>query len=136
VYAADKPDGNDVPPSILLPAARELQAAAEAAYLPRSDGQRMTIPAVAGFVGGWALLHGVLPAIHGAVTPDSIRTAALALHEPPYSSINGGGVEFARPGTPDAGQNLLATAVVGQWQAVNTMHVVYPAPFANAKPLL
>jgi branched-chain amino acid transport system substrate-binding protein len=136
VYAADKPDGNDVPPSILLPAARELEAAAEAAYLPRSDGQRMTIPAVAGFVGGWALLHGVLPAIHGAVTPDAIRTAALTLHEPAYSSINGGGVQFAQPGAPDAGQNLLATAVVGQWQAVNTMHVVYPAPFASAKPQL
>jgi len=96
----------------------------------------MTIPAVAGFVGGWALLQGVLPAVHGAVTPDALRDAAYALDEPMYSSINGGGVQFAPPGAHDAGQNLLAPAVVGQWQAVNTMHTVFPAPFAEAKPVL
>ena len=136
VYAADKPDGSAVPPSLLQPATRELQSAAEAAYEARSAGQKMTIPAVAGFVGGWALFQGVLPTIHGSVTPDSIRTAAYALNEPQYSTINGGGIEFARPGTVNAGQNLLATAVVGQWQAVNTMHIVYPAPFAQARPIL
>lgn len=136
VYAADKPDGAAVPPSLLLPAARDLLAAASSAYERRSSGRQMTIPAVAGFVGGWALLHGALPAVHGAVTPDALRDAALSLDEPQYSSINGGGVRFARPGEPNAGQNLLAPAVVEQWQAVNTTHVVYPTPFASARPML
>jgi branched-chain amino acid transport system substrate-binding protein len=136
VYAADKPDGSAVAPAILLPAARALQASASAAYEVRSGGGKMTIPAVAGFVGGWALFHGVLPAVHGTVTADALRDAAYALDEPRFSSINGGGVQFAPPGSPDAGQNLLAPAVVGQWQAINTMHVVYPAPFADARPVL
>jgi hypothetical protein len=135
VYAADKPDGSAVPPAILLPAARDLRHAAAAAYGARSAGQAMTIPAVAGFVGGWALFHGALPSVRGALTPDTLRGAAIAMDEPLYSSINGGGVRFAPPGAPDAGQNLRAPAVVGQWQAVDTMHTVYPAPFAEAKPI-
>jgi hypothetical protein len=96
----------------------------------------MSIPGMAGFVGGWALFHGVLPTVHGNVTPDALRTAAISLDEPRYSSINGGGVRFSPPGSPDAGQNLLATAVVEQWQAINTTRVVYPEPFASAKPML
>jgi hypothetical protein len=64
-----------------------------------------------------------------------VRDAAYAVNEPQYSSINGGGVQFARPGAPNAGQNLLAPAVVGQWQAVNTMRVVYPAAYASARPI-
>jgi branched-chain amino acid transport system substrate-binding protein len=136
VYAADKPDGAAVPPALLQPAARDLLARASAAYEKRSSGQAMTIPAVAGFVGGWTLFHGVLPAVHGSVTPDALRTAAQALDEPQYSSINGGGVRFARPGEANAGQNLLAPAVVEQWQAINTARVVYPAAFASARPLL
>jgi len=135
LYAADKPDQADVNPSILLAPARALLAKASASYRERSGGQDMSIPAVAGFVGGWALFHGVLPGVRGTVTPDAIRTAAFALHEPRYSSINGGGVQFGQPGTPDAGQNLLPPAVVGQWQAVDTMRVVYPAPFANGQPI-
>jgi branched-chain amino acid transport system substrate-binding protein len=134
LYAADKPDAADISPSILPDAARELKAAASAAYGARMGGQAMTIPAVAGFVGGWTLVHGVLPAVRGRVTPDALRAAAFAVDEPPFSSINGGGVRFAPAGTPDAGQNLLAPAVVGQWQAVNTMRVVYPKPFAQADP--
>jgi branched-chain amino acid transport system substrate-binding protein len=136
VYAADKPDGAAVPPALLQPAARDLLAAASAAYARRSSSQQMTIPAVAGFVGGWALFYNALPAVRGTVTPDALRDAALALDEPPYSSINGGGVRFARPGEPNAGQNLLAPAVVEQWQAIGTTHVVYPAPFAAARPML
>jgi branched-chain amino acid transport system substrate-binding protein len=136
LYAADKPDAAEVSPSILQGPARTLQAAAEASYRQRTAGQAMTIPAVAGFVGGWALFHGVLPAAQGSVMPDSLRTAAFGLDEPPFSSINGGGVRFAPAGSPSAGQNLLAPSVVGQWQAVNTMRVVYPAPFAEARPIL
>jgi len=131
VYAADKPDGSSVRPSILQPAARQLQAAAAAAYAERTGGQAMTIPAVAGFVGGWTLFHAALPAVRGQVTPDALRTAAYTVDEPQFSSINGGGVRFAPPGTREAGQNLLPPAVVGEWQALNTMRALYPAPFAK-----
>jgi branched-chain amino acid transport system substrate-binding protein len=136
LYAADKPDQSDVKPSLLAAAARSLSAAAVKAYGRRSGGSPMSIPAVAGFVGGWALFHGVVPNLSGTVTPDGLRAAAYGLDEPAYTSINGGGVRFAPPGSPDAGQNLLAPAVVGQWQAVNTMRVVYPAPFAVAAPII
>jgi branched-chain amino acid transport system substrate-binding protein len=136
VYAADKPDVDGVKLSTLLPDAREVSVAASAAYAGRSGGQRMTIPAMAGFVGGWALLHGVLPRVHGAVSADALRDVAVGLDEPTASSINGGGVRFSPPGTADAGQNLLAPAVVGQWQAINQMRVVYPAGFAQAAPML
>ena len=136
VYAADKPDEGDVNPAVLLPAARELLSSASATYAHRTGGQKMSIPGLAGFVGGWALFHGVLPAVNGAVSPDSLRDHAYDLAEPMYSSINGGGVQFGRPGTTAAGQNVLAPAVVGQWQALNTMRVVYPAPFAEAQPIL
>ena len=87
-------------------------------------------------MGGWALFHGVLPSVTGVVTPEALRDHAYILAEPMYSSINGGGVRFGRPGTPNAGQNLLAPAVVGQWQAINVMRVVYPTPFAEAQPIL
>jgi branched-chain amino acid transport system substrate-binding protein len=135
VYAADKPDQAGVNPAVLLPAARELLSSASFAYSRRMSGQKMSIPGMAGFVGGWALFHGVLPAVAGVVTPEALRDHAYALAEPMYSSINGGGLQFGRPGTSDGGQNLLAPAVVGQWQAVNTMRVVFPAPFADAQPL-
>jgi len=136
VYAADKPDESDVNPAVLTPAARELLTAATSAYAHRTGGQKMSIPAMAGFVGGWALFHGVLPAVNGPVSPEALRDLAHKLAEPVYSSINGGGVQFGSPGTAAAGQNLLAPAVVGQWQGVNMMRVVYPVPFAEAKPIL
>ncbi len=136
VYAADKPDESDVRPEILLPAARDLRTAASRTYSGHNGGQKMSIPAMAGFVGGWAFFHGVLPKVRASVSPDSLRDQALVLDEPVYSSINGGGVRFGPPGTAQSGQNLLAPAVVGQWQSINTMRVVYPAPFAEARPIL
>jgi len=95
----------------------------------------MSIPAVAGFVGAWTLFHDVLGSMNGAVTPDSIRTAALSVDVPVGDSINGGGVRFGPAGSLDQGQNTRAAAVVGQWQAVGEMRIVYPAAYATAKPL-
>ena len=134
VYAADKPDAT-ISQAALSPAGRELLAAAESSY-ERYNHAAMSIPAVAGFVGAWTLLHDVLPNISGAITPDSIRTAALKVDVPVGDSINGGGVRFGADGTLDEGQNTRAAAVVGQWQAVQDMRVVYPAAYATAKPLL
>jgi branched-chain amino acid transport system substrate-binding protein len=135
VYAADKPDG-DISSAALSPAGRDLLAKAQAAYGKAHHGASMSIPAVAGFVGAWTLLHNVLGQISGAVTPDSIRTAALAVDVPTGDEINGGGVKFGTAGSLDEGQNTRAAAVVGQWQGVMNMQVVFPSAFATAKPLL
>jgi branched-chain amino acid transport system substrate-binding protein len=91
----------------------------------------MDIPTVAGFVGGWTLFHDVLPEVRGAVTPEAIRTAALSVDVPVGDSINGGGVKFAAPGSLDEGQNTRAAAVVGQWQAVGVMRIVYPPAYTS-----
>ena len=125
VYAADKPDG-DISVAALSPSGRALLAKAKAAY-----GGTMDIPAVAGFVGGWALFHYVLPNVDGTVGADAIRAAALRVDVPVGDMINGGGVRFAGEGALDEGQNTRAAAVVGQWQAVGLMKVVYPPAYAN-----
>lgn len=131
VYAADKPDGS-VSSGALSASGRALLEQAKAAY-----GGPMEIPAVAGFVGGWTLFHDVLPRVSGAATgaptADTVRAAALRVDVPAGDSINGGGVKFAGPGSLDEGQNVRAAAVVGQWQAVGVMRVVYPPAFADSE---
>jgi branched-chain amino acid transport system substrate-binding protein len=129
VYAADKPDAA-ISPSALTPSALALLKQAQAAYGPPMD-----IPAVAGFVGGWTLFHYVLPSVSGAVSSESIRAAALNVDVPVGDSINGGGVRFAGAGAPDEGQNTRAAAVIGQWQAVGVMKVLYPAAYATGQPM-
>jgi len=123
VFAADKPDGT-INPSALSPAAQALLAQARGAY-----GGELTIPAVAGFVGGWTLFHDVFPRLPANVNAAAIRVAAQAVDEPAGSQINGGGVRF------EAGQNIRAATVVGQWQPGPVMRVVYPAGYAVAAPL-
>jgi len=134
VYAADKPDAT-ISAAALSPAGRKLLAMAVSSY-ERYNHAAMSIPAVAGFVGAWTLLHDVLPNVSGAITPGSIRAAALKVDVPAGDSINGGGVRFGAEGTLDQGQNTRAAAVVGQWQGVQDMRVVYPAAYATAKPIL
>src|SRR2546427_692466 len=126
VYAADKPDG-DVGSAALSGSGRGLLARATAAY----SGGSMDIPAVAGFVGGWTLLHDVLPKVDGSVNAETIRLAALGVDVPVGDSVNGGGVKFAGVGALDEGQNTRAAAVVGQWQAVGVMKIVYPPAYTG-----
>jgi branched-chain amino acid transport system substrate-binding protein len=135
VYAADKPDDR-VSTSALTAGARDLLGKARTAYAALGLGREVPIPGVAGFVGGWTLFHEVLPKVRGGVTPDAVRQAAYQVDDPVGTSINGGGVEFAGPDQPNAGQNLRAPSVVGQWQAVNQMKTVFPASFANGTPKL
>jgi branched-chain amino acid transport system substrate-binding protein len=134
VYAADKPDG-DISAGALSAIGRDLLARAQAAYAKNNRGAAMSIPAVAGFVGAWTLLHDVLGKMGGPLTPDAIRTAALAVDVPVGDEINGGGVKFGPAGSLDEGQNTRAAAVVGQWQGVMNMQIVYPSAYATAKPL-
>jgi len=125
VYAADKPDAN-ISLAALSPSGQALLARAKVAY----EGS-MDIPSVAGFVGGWTLFHYVLPNVGSSVSADSIRAAAVQVDVPVGASINGGGVKFAGPGALDEGQNTRAAAVVGQWQAVGVMRIVYPQAYAT-----
>ncbi|HYM97871.1 MAG TPA: hypothetical protein VET26_11250, partial [Candidatus Sulfotelmatobacter sp.] len=134
VYAADKPDA-DVSPAALSPRGEALLTQARAAYGRANGGASMEIPGVAGFVGGWTLFHDVLTGMVGQATAESIRTAALKVDVPVGDSINGGGVRFAGAGALDEGQNTRAAAVVGQWQAVGVMKVLYPAAYATGQPM-
>jgi branched-chain amino acid transport system substrate-binding protein len=134
VYAADKPDA-DISPSALSPAGKALLAQARSIYGGGDGGAAMTIPAMAGFVGGWTLFDNVLGSASGPVTTDSIRAAALNVDVPVGDSINGGGVRFGGSGALDEGQNTRSAAVVGQWQAVGDMKVVYPPAYATGVPI-
>jgi len=135
VYAADKPDA-EISEAALSPAGLALLKKARAVYATGNAGASMSIPAVAGFVGGWTLFHDVLAAMSIPVTSDSIRVAALAVDVPVGDSINGGGVRFGGAGALDEGQNTRAAAVVGQWQAVGVMRIVYPPAYATGIPEL
>jgi branched-chain amino acid transport system substrate-binding protein len=134
VYAADKPDAG-ISLGALSPAGRALIAKATGVYGRDNGGAAMDIPAVAGFVGGWTFFASVIPKLSGAVSAESIRTAALAVDVPIGDSINGGGVKFGADGSLDEGQNRRAAAVIGQWQAVGVMKVVWPAAYATGVPL-
>jgi branched-chain amino acid transport system substrate-binding protein len=134
VYAADKPDA-DISDAALSAGGLALLQQARSAYARANGGAAMSIPAVAGFVGGWALFHDVLRVMTGTPSSDSIRAAALAVDVPLGDTINGGGVRFGGAGTLDEGQNTRAAAVVGQWQAVGVMKVVYPPTYATGSPL-
>jgi branched-chain amino acid transport system substrate-binding protein len=128
VYAADKPDG-EINPAALSPVGRSLLAKARAEFA--RTGQTLDIPGVAGFVGGWTLVNDVLPKVSGQPTADSIRGAALSVDVPTGDSINGGGVKFGSDGSLDEGQNTRAAAVIGQWQAVGVMNVLFPPAYST-----
>jgi branched-chain amino acid transport system substrate-binding protein len=134
VYAADKPDA-DISPVALSTAGKALLAQARSAYATSNSGGAMTIPAVAGFVGGWTLFNNVLSQLSGPVSADLIRSTALDVDVPVGDSINGGGVRFGGAGALDEGQNTRSAAVVGQWQAVGDMKIVYPPAYANGSPM-
>jgi branched-chain amino acid transport system substrate-binding protein len=134
VYAADKPDEN-ISPAALSPAGKALLAQARASYAAANGGAGMTIPAVAGFVGGWTFFNNVLDQVTASATAELIRAAALNVDVPVGDSINGGGVKFGAAGALDEGQNTRSAAVVGQWQAVGDMKIVYPAAYATGIPI-
>lgn len=135
VYAADKPD-EVVGAGALTSAARTLLGQAVARFAADNHGQAMEIPGVAGFVGGWTLFHDVLPKVRGTLSSEAVRSAALSVDIPVGGEINGAGVKFAAPDSPDAGQNRRAAAVVGQWQSGGVMKVVFPPAYATGQAVL
>jgi branched-chain amino acid transport system substrate-binding protein len=134
VYAADKPDEN-ISQAALSSSGRALLAQARSTYSAANGGASMTIPAVAGFVGGWTFFDNVLNQLTASASSESIRTAAMSVDVPVGDSINGGGVKFGAAGALDEGQNTRSAAVVGQWQAVGDMKIVYPPAYATGIPM-
>src|SRR4029077_12277481 len=134
VYAADKPDA-DISEAALSPSGLTLLAKARSVYAQDNGGQPMDIPAVGGFVGGWTFFSSVLPKLSGAINAEAIRTAALGVDVPVGDSINGGGGKFGADGARGEGEQHRAAAVIGQWQAVGVMKIVYPAAYATGSPI-
>jgi ABC-type branched-subunit amino acid transport system substrate-binding protein len=131
LFASDKPD-EDFREDGLDPSARALLHRAVAAYHART-GKTMTAAAIAGFVGGWAMFHEILPRSASTSRAD-IWTTAMSLDLPLGSQINGAGLKFAGSGEPDAGQNRRAVSVIWEWVGVGHRAVVYPPTYAQAQP--
>jgi hypothetical protein len=64
-------------------------------------------------------------------SPAAVATAALSVHLPKGTLANGSGMDFARPGTTDAGDNRAATSVIWEWVSPGKRVVVWPAAFAT-----
>jgi branched-chain amino acid transport system substrate-binding protein len=87
---------------------------------------------LSGFSAAWALFHDVLPAAadRGALDAQGIANAARGIDLPVGSLPNGAGVRFSNdPAT--LGQNLRATAVIWQWQAVRSYTFVWPPSYST-----
>jgi branched-chain amino acid transport system substrate-binding protein len=131
LFASDKPDADSLNQQALNPQARELLATAQQAYRAAYH-QEMSAAALAGFAGGWALFHWVLPSA-GSDSPVEVARAARALRLPAGTLPNGSGLKFGQAGTPDATVNLRATSVIWEWTAVNRRQVVWPPQFATGR---
>ena len=130
LFASDKPDAGAVRPDALAPAARPLLAWAAATYRSRYH-EAMSAPALSGFSNALALVAHVLPASRSA-SPADVAAAALATKLDPGSLPNGGGLDLAPPGAPDAGENRAAASVIWEWVARGDRAVVWPPAFATA----
>jgi branched-chain amino acid transport system substrate-binding protein len=87
--------------------------------------------ALSGFSAAWALFHDVLPdAAPSGLTATNIAATARALDLPSGSLPNGAGVRFSSDAA-SLGQNLLAAAVIWQWQAVQKYTFVWPPTYAT-----
>ena len=129
LFASDKPDAADVRPDALRPEGRRALAWAIARYRARHHAA-MSAHALAGFANTYALLVHVLPAARGT-SPDAIAAAALATKLAPGTLANGGGLDLAAPGAPDAGENRAAASVIWEWVAPRTRAVVWPPAYAT-----
>lgn len=133
LFASDKPS-QDINPAGLLPEGRALLSRATAAWNAKY-GYAMSAEAVAGFTGGWVLLHEVLPKAASLERAD-VTKAAMSIDIPSGSEINGAGVRFAAADRPDAGQNLRAVGVIWEWLHANDLQVVFPPEYAKAQPVV
>lgn len=133
LFASDKPS-QDINPAGLLPEGRALLERVTTAWKAKY-GYAMNAEAVAGFTGGWVLLHETLPRAASLDRAD-VTAAAMSLDIPAGTEINGAGVRFAAADRPDAGQNLRAVGVIWEWMHANDLQVVFPPAYAKAQPVV
>jgi branched-chain amino acid transport system substrate-binding protein len=92
-----------------------------------------------GFNQTWILLDKVLPVAiekYGGADPDAVRKAALEVDVPVGGTIQGYGVKFFPPGTPEAGQNERSTPVVMQYLPGQPTTVAWPTSIQTHEPVL
>jgi branched-chain amino acid transport system substrate-binding protein len=130
VFASDKPDAKWLNPDGLQPAAAALLERANGAYEDHY-GTYMSAPALSGFSASWALFKDVLPTA-ASMAPTDVAAAARTADITKGSLPNGSGLRFGAPGTPGAGDNLLAASVVWEWVAPGVAKVVWPPAFASS----
>lgn len=129
LFASDKPDGATIRTDQLTPQALAALQWGTATYRKRFRGE-MTAAALSGFAGGLALFVHVLP--HASQLSPSVVAAAAAQVRLPLGALpNGGGLEFAPPGSSDAGENLRGARVIWEWIGLNTRAVVWPPALAT-----
>jgi branched-chain amino acid transport system substrate-binding protein len=130
LFASDKPDEATINPEGLSSQAAALLKRAAAAYQEKY-GTEMPAPALAGFSAAWALFTRVMPNA-SAMTPEAIGRAARSTQLPMGSLPNGSGVSFGAPGSPFAGSNVRAAAIVEEWTGVDQRETVWPPRLAEA----
>ena len=129
VYASDKPDAAAVRPDALSPEGQ----AALSWVAPRYRALyhvAMSSHALSGFSNAYALFEHVLPVARRA-DPAAVAAAAQRVKLPIGTLANGGGMDIAPLGAPDAGNNRNAAGVVEEWVAPGQMDVVWPLAFAT-----
>jgi branched-chain amino acid transport system substrate-binding protein len=132
---------SDIPALVNPKALRpEVQSAAEE-FNKRYEALQHRVPAghaVASFAAVWTLFNDVLPKAK-SMEPEDVREAALSMDLPAGSLINGSGLKFSNfdlPSDPkDAGQNLLSSIGIWQWQNMAARQV-FPASLATAEPVM
>jgi branched-chain amino acid transport system substrate-binding protein len=133
VFASDRPGGGFNPGALGSIGARDYARFA-AAWKAQTGDATPDEEALAGFSAAWALFHYVLPKAR-TFSPSDIAAAArqtvLAEGELP----NGAGLHFATDRSHE-GQNMLAAAVIWQWQAVGHSVVVWPPTYATGAPAM
>src|SRR5439155_11733051 len=130
LFAPDKPDGPVVREAALRPEGRRTLAWARARYRAAYH-EDMSSYALSGFAATYALLTHVLPEASSDANAKAVARAALQVKLAPGTLANGGGLDLAPPGSPDAGANRAASGVIWQWIAPGTRAVVWPPAFAT-----
>ena len=129
LFASDKPDAAAVNTNALTDEGRATLAWASARY--RAEfGQPMDSHALSGFSNAYALFAHVLPRA-GSVSAGAVSAAAESLKLPVGTLANGGGLDLAPVGAPDAGNNRNAAGVIWEWVAPAQRAVVWPPAFAT-----
>jgi branched-chain amino acid transport system substrate-binding protein len=133
VFASDRP-GNGFDPQTLPAKGWALYEKLDTAWM-RLYHRAPDEEALSGFSAGWVLMHDVLPAVRGRLSTSAIAAAARRVRLPRGSLPNGAGVRFATSGHM-LGQNLLAAAVIWQWQAPHHYTVIWPSEYATGHVMM